>query len=43
MKRVVFSLSVARTPYQARDFYIRAWTALGLESCEAPGARCGST
>jgi hypothetical protein len=43
MKRMVFSLSVVRTPYQGRYFYIRAWTALGLESCEAPGARCGST
>ena len=23
-----------RTPYQGRYFYIRAWTALGLESCQ---------
>jgi hypothetical protein len=42
MKRIVFSLSVVRTPYQGR-YYIGAWTALGLERCEAPGARCGST
>ena len=38
----MFSLRVQRTPYQGR-YYIGAWTALGLESCEAPGARCGST
>jgi hypothetical protein len=43
MKRMVFSLGVVRTPYQGRYFYIRAWTALGLENCEAPGGRCGST
>jgi len=43
MKRIVFSLSVERTPYQGRYFYIGAWAAPGLESCEAPGARCGST
>jgi len=36
MNRMVFSLSVARTPYQGRYLYIGAWTALGLESCEAP-------
>jgi hypothetical protein len=42
MKRMVFSLKVERTPYQGR-YYIGAWTALGLESCEVPGARCGST
>ena len=29
MKRIVFSLSVVRTPYQGRYFYIRAWTAPG--------------
>jgi hypothetical protein len=28
---------------QGRYFYIGAWAALGPESCEAPGARCGST
>jgi hypothetical protein len=43
MKRIVFSLSVERTPYQGRYFYIGAWAVPGLESCEAPGARCGST
>jgi hypothetical protein len=43
MKRMVFSLSVERPPYQGRYFYIGARTAQGLESCEAPGARCGST
>src|SRR5580700_2397756 len=42
MKRILFSLSVVRTPYRGR-YYIGAWTALGLESCEVPGARCRST
>jgi hypothetical protein len=43
MKRRVFSLKVERTPNQSRYFYMAAWAALGVESCEAPGARCGST
>jgi hypothetical protein len=42
MKRMVFSLKVERTPYQGR-YWIGASTALGLESCEVPGAWCGST
>jgi hypothetical protein len=42
MKRILFSLSVVRAPFQGR-YYIGAWTAPGLESYEAPGARCGST
>jgi len=42
MKRMVFSVKVERTPYQGR-YYMGAWTALGRESCEAPGARCGCT
>src|SRR5579863_8855551 len=36
MKRTVFSLSVERTPYQCRYFYIGAWAALGTECCECP-------
>src|SRR5580698_9773592 len=43
MKRIFFSLSVERTPYQGRYFCIGAWAAPGLESCEWSGARCGST
>jgi hypothetical protein len=39
MKRNFFSLSVERTPYQRRYFYIRARTALGTECCECPVAR----
>jgi hypothetical protein len=42
MKRMVFSLKVEGTPYQGR-YYMGAWTVLGLESCEVPGARCGFT
>src|ERR1700740_3429024 len=34
MKRMVFSLSIERTPYQCRYFYIGAWAALGTECCE---------
>src|SRR5580704_7247690 len=40
MKRIFFSLSAVRTPYQGRYRYIRTWSAPALESCEAPGARC---
>src|SRR5260370_421564 len=43
MKRIVFSLSVERTPYQGRYFYIGAWAALGTECCECPVARSRST
>jgi len=41
MKRMVFSLSVERTPYQGRYFYIGAWTALGTECYGALGAERG--
>jgi hypothetical protein len=37
MKRIFFSLSVERTPYQRRYFYRRAWTALALGKLQ--GAR----
>src|SRR5580700_5924529 len=37
MKRMVFSLSFERTPYQCR-YYIGAWTALGTECTGALGA-----
>src|SRR5580704_14265667 len=41
MKRMVlFSLSVERTQYRGRYFYIGAWTALGTESLELRGAGC---
>jgi len=39
----MFSFNVERMPYQGRYFYIGAWAAPGLESCEVQGARCGST
>src|SRR5271156_2100944 len=43
MKRIVFSLSVERTPYQGRYSYIGAWTALGTECYGALGAGSVST
>jgi hypothetical protein len=36
MNLMAFSLSAARTSHQRRYIYIRAWTAPGPESCEAP-------
>jgi hypothetical protein len=43
MKRMVFSLSFERLPYQGRYFYIGAWTALGAECYGALGAGSVST
>src|SRR5258707_6510690 len=37
MKRIGFSLSVERTPYQRRYFYIGAWTAPGRRMLRGAG------